>query len=49
MLYLKKLTADDGADIYEMLREIPADENGVMNTANGKSCGEFEDWLKKSA
>lgn len=27
-MYLRKLAVSDGDDIYEMLQEIPADENG---------------------
>ena len=29
-LVLKKLSPDDGEDIYAMLQEIPADENGLF-------------------
>lgn len=28
---LRKLSADDGMDVYEMLQELPADENGFLN------------------
>lgn len=48
MIYLKKLTAQDDRDIYEMLQEIPADENGFMNSANGKTFDEYKEWLKRS-
>ena len=45
MIEIKKLTAGDGEDIYEMLQEIPADENGFVNGANGKTFDEFRSWL----
>ena len=32
---LKKLTNNDGYDIYEMLQDIPAEENGFYNNQNG--------------
>jgi glutamine amidotransferase PdxT len=32
---LRKLTISDNMDIYEMLQEIPKDENGFINTVNG--------------
>ena len=35
MLELKRLSVDDGLDIYTMLQEIPAEENGLINKANG--------------
>ena len=47
MLELKKLSAADGEDIYEMLQEIPAEENGFMNSCRGKSFEEFKEWLEK--
>ena len=34
MLELKRLSIDDGLDIYTMLQEIPAEENGLINKAN---------------
>lgn len=34
---IKKLSLDDGEDIYQMLQNIPANENGFVNSANGKS------------
>ena len=45
---LKKLSVDDGKEIYEMLNEIPKDENGFMNGANGKLFEEFKSWLLRS-
>lgn len=48
MIVLKKLTVHDGRDIYEMLQEIPADENGFLNPMAGKPFSEFQVWLEKS-
>ena len=47
MLELKKLSLQDGADIYQMLQEIPREENGLMNGANGLSQAEYRKWLEK--
>lgn len=49
MLEIKKLTALDGDDIYEMLQEMPHDENGFVNGANGLSFDEYIAWLEKEA
>ena len=37
----------DGLDVYEMLQEIPADENGFQNSAYGKTVTEYKAWLKR--
>lgn len=42
---LKELSAEDGIDIYDMLQEIPADENGFLNSVNGKTFEEYKQWL----
>lgn len=44
-ILLKKLSADDGIDIYEMLQEIPKDENGFLNSVYGKTFEEYKQWL----
>lgn len=49
MYALKKLTVHDGGDIYEMLQEMPADENGFLNSMAGKPFSEFQGWLEKAA
>ena len=46
MIELRQLSVDDGMDIYEMLQEMPRDENGLMNNVNGMSFEQFKDWLK---
>lgn len=45
---IKKLSIEDGLDIYEMLQELPADENGFINSMAGKTFDEFKEWLKKA-
>lgn len=45
---IKKLSLDNGEDIYQMLQSIPANENGFVNSVNGKSYEEFKEWLLKA-
>ena len=45
MLELKKLSVDDGMDIYTLLQEIPSEENGFFNKANGLTYEEYKEWL----
>jgi len=45
---LRKLSPDDGRDVYDMLQELPRDENGFINGCNGKTYDEFKKWLIKS-
>ena len=45
MLELKQLSVDDGIDIYNMLQEIPTEENGFLNKANGLTFDEYKEWL----
>ncbi len=47
MLELKRLTLDDGWDIYNMLQEISKEESGLLNGANGLSFCEIKAWLTK--
>lgn len=47
MTELRKLAIDDGIDIYRMLQEIPKEENGLINKANGLSFEEYKEWLKR--
>jgi len=42
---LRPLSACDGEDVYEMLQEIPADENGYVNGVHGMSYEEYKSWL----
>lgn len=45
MLILRALTAGDGRDVYEMLQEIGADENGYINCVQGMSYEDYRAWL----
>ena len=45
-LEIRKLTVNDGRDIYDMLQELPADENGFINSVHGKTFEEYEAWLR---
>ena len=45
MLELRRLTADDGPEVFQMLQEIPKEENGFGNNANGMSYEDFKAWL----
>lgn len=44
---LRKLSAEDGQDIYDMLQEIPETENGYGNPAYGITYDEYRNWLKR--
>lgn len=46
---LRKLTVNDGSDVYDMLQAIPVDENGFINGVNGMSLDEFRTWLVHQA
>ena len=47
MIELKRLSIDDGIDIYNLLQDIPQDENGFNNKANGMTYNEYKEWLIK--
>lgn len=44
---LHKLSTNDASDVYEMLQEIPKDENGFVNSINGVSFDEYKLWLNR--
>lgn len=44
-LVIRKLSIQDGIDIYDMLQEMPMNENGFMNPIKGKSYDEYKEWL----
>ncbi|MCL6442157.1 MAG: GNAT family N-acetyltransferase [Alicyclobacillus sp.] len=44
---LRELSQSDGMDIFEMLKEIPPDENGFINGAHTLSFEQFSDYLKR--
>lgn len=47
MVELKRLSINDGLDVYNMLQDIPQDENNFYNSANGLSLSDFSNWLIK--
>ena len=47
MTELKKLSVEDGRDIYDMLQTMPKDENGLINNVNGMTWEEYKTWLVK--
>ncbi|MBP3567922.1 MAG: GNAT family N-acetyltransferase [Lachnospiraceae bacterium] len=47
-LEIRKLSVNDGIEFYEMLQEMPADENGFTNSVAGKSYEEYKEWLNRS-
>lgn len=42
---LRRLSLEDGKDVYEMLQSIPKNENGFMNGVNGMTYEEYQSWL----
>ena len=47
MLELRKLSVGDGKDVYQMLQDIPLEENGLQNNVNGLTYEAYQDWLMK--
>lgn len=45
-LLVRKAAENDGMDIYQLLQQLPYNENGFINSAAGKSYEEFQQWLK---
>lgn len=44
---LRKLSINDGEDIYKMLQILPTTENGFVNSVNGLNYEEYKAWLVK--
>lgn len=42
-LEIRKLSVNDGRDLYEMLQELPAEENGFINSVKGKTFDEYKE------
>ena len=42
---LRPLSSSDGREIYDMLQEMPAEEQGYVNAVNGMSYEEYKAWL----
>jgi predicted acetyltransferase len=49
MFELKELTVSDGADVYEMVQEINAEENGFVNSLYSDSFEIFQEKLQKNS
>lgn len=47
MIYLKKLSMNDGKDVYEMLNRIGVSENEFTNPVNGMSYSNYVKWLEE--
>lgn len=47
MLYLIKLSLFDGIEVYQMLQEIAANDNGFHNKVCGMSYVQFREWLER--
>lgn len=45
---LKQLSVNDGLDVYQMLKDIPENENGFINSAHNKTYEEYKEWLIRS-
>lgn len=43
-----QLSENDDNDIYQLLQEIPQEENGYINTVNGMTFNEYKEWLIKN-
>lgn len=44
---MKQLSVDDGQEIYELLQDLPDEENGFRNPVYGKDWDVFKRWLAK--
>ena len=45
---IRNLSLNDGHDVYDMLQEIPYEENGFLNAMHHATFEEFKNWLLKS-
>ena len=44
MVYLKKLSENDGIEIYNMLQEIDANDNSFHNRSFGVAFDDYQNW-----
>lgn len=42
---IRKLSLEDGQDVYWMLQQLPADENGFSNPISERTYEEYKTWL----
>ena len=47
MIELRRLSINDGMYVYNLLQDIPKEENGFGNNANGLTYDEYKEWLVK--
>ena len=47
MIELRRLSINDGMDVYNLIQDIPKEENGFGNNANGLTYDEYKEWLVK--
>jgi len=45
---LRRLSPEDGRDVYDMLQEIPSEENGFVNGVRGLTYEAYRDWLVRA-
>lgn len=45
MFQLKRLTRNDGEDVFNMLQIIPSNEMGCINKVNGYTYQQYKEWL----
>ena len=45
-LTARRVSADDGRDVYCFLQQFPYDENGFINSVAGKTYDEYKLWLQ---
>lgn len=48
VIELRQLSVNDDIDVYDMLQEVPKDENGFVNGCNGRTFESYKKWLIKS-
>lgn len=46
-LTIRKASVYDGADVFQLLQQLPPDENGFINSAAGKNYEEYRLWLER--
>lgn len=45
-LSIRRAQAGDGQDVYDMLQELPANENGFVNSVHGMTQDAYQAWLQ---
>ena len=47
-LAVRKASIADSLDIYQLLQQLPANENGFINSVAGKTYEEYRQWLEST-